>query len=141
MNRAPYYEHYQKRLHLYLFTCTISTCCELILFSIFQRFHVRVTKATSFCSSLFERSLWQRESQQHKKNKTEFSIESLQLHSVKKLEGRKILILIFMQTKITKAVAPDDKMKFKIYLNKEAIYKGTITCVGWSSNNEVYSCG
>jgi len=35
----------------------------------------------------------------------------------------------------------DDKMKFKIYLNKEAIYKGTITCVGWSSNNEVYSCG
>lgn len=32
-------------------------------------------------------------------------------------------------------------MKFKIYLNKETIYKGTITCVGWSSNNEVYSCG
>jgi hypothetical protein len=33
------------------------------------------------------------------------------------------------------------EMKFKIYLNKEAIYKGTITCVGWSSNNEVFSCG
>lgn len=33
------------------------------------------------------------------------------------------------------------EMKFKIYLNKETIYKGTITCVGWSSNSEVYSCG
>lgn len=32
-------------------------------------------------------------------------------------------------------------MKFKIYLNKESLYKSSITCVGWSSNNEVYSCG
>lgn len=59
-------------------------------------------------------------------------------------KGRKFVDAVFTficQIKFSRKKRVDNEMKFKIYLNKESVYKSAITCVGWSSNNEVYSCG